>query len=170
MMNLNDGIISLREFREDDIPNKIRWINNPENNQFLHYDIPLEFDKTLKWFKSKNNEIRLDLVIEYDNVPVGLIGLLGIDRSNNKAEYYICMGEEQYKGRGVATKASEMLVEYGFKQLGLNKIYLNVDAENIVACRLYEKLGFVCEGYFKKDMIHRGSYIDRKRYAKLNKN
>lgn len=166
-MPLESGKILLRDFTVSDIENKIRWINNPENNAYLHYDIPLEYDKTLNWFENKNNDIRCDFVVEYDGVPVGLIGLLNIDRVNRKAEYYICIGETSYKGRGIAKVATRLLIEYGFEELKLNKIYLNVDAENVVACGLYEKSGFVCEGVFKKDLLHRGRLVDRKRYAIL---
>lgn len=161
--------ITLRDFCETDIPNKIRWINDLENNRYLHYDLPLEYEKTMQWYRNKNNETRLDLIIEYSGIPVGLIGLLGIDRVNNKAEYYICLGEKKYKGKGIAKAATIILINYGFNELKLNKIFLNVDAENTVACHLYEKCGFVSEGYFKKDMFHRGRYIDRKRYATIAK-
>ena len=162
--------VTLRDFEEFDIDNKIVWINNPNNNVYLHYDIPLEYDKTLNWFKNKNNDIRCDLVIECNGVPVGLIGLIGIDGINNKAEYYICIGEQNYKGKGIAKKATIMLLEYGFNKLGLNKIWLNVDSDNTAACHLYEKSGFVCEGEFKEELWHRGRYIDRKRYAILREN
>lgn len=164
-MFLKLDCITLRDFCETDIPDKIRWINDSENNQYLHYDLPMEYEKTLQWYRNKNNNIRLDLIIEYCGISVGLIGLLGIDRTNNKAEYYICLGEKEYKGRGIAKVATNMLVNYGFTELGLKKIFLNVDAENTTACHLYEKCGFECEGYFKKDMFCRGKYIDRKRYA-----
>jgi RimJ/RimL family protein N-acetyltransferase len=169
-MFLQYNEITLREFEESDIDNKIHWINDPINNKYLHYDIPLEFEKTLNWYRNKNNQTRLDLVIEYNSVPVGLIGLLNIDKINNKAEYYICLGETQYKGKGIAKIATQLLVSYGFYNIGLNKIYLNVDSENTVACKLYEKSGFLCEGEFKKDLVHRGKYIDRKRYAILREN
>ena len=164
-MFLEQENIILREFSETDIANKVRWINDSENNEYLHYDIPLEYDKTLSWYKNKNNERRLDLVVEYEGTPVGLIGLLEIDRISKKAEYYICLGEKQYKGKGIATIATKLLLEFGFGKLDLRKIYLNVDADNVIACHLYEKCGFVCEGYFKKDMFHRGRFIDRKRYS-----
>lgn len=159
--------VSLRKFCEEDIDNKIRWINDPLNNIYLHYDIPLEKDKTLQWFRNKNNETRFDFVIEYDGTPVGLIGLLAIDKINSKAEYYICLGEHEYKGKGIAKAATRLILDFGFDELNLNKIYLNVDAENEAACFLYEKAGFTCEGVFKQDLFHRGRLIDRKRYAIL---
>ena len=76
--------ITLRKFEEKDIPAKVRWINDPHNNQFLHYDLPLEEEKTRNWFiNNKDRTDRYDAVIEADGVPCGLIGLLGIDRKNN---------------------------------------------------------------------------------------
>lgn len=160
--------VSLRDFNEFDIKNKIRWINDPENNAYLHYDIPIEYEKTLLWYNNKNNNIRKDLVIEFNGIPVGLIGLLNIDKQNNKAEFYISMGETQYKNKGIATKACMKLIEYAFFTLKLHKIYLNTDGENVIAHKLFEKVGFVKEGYFVDDMVHRGKYIDRIRYAIIN--
>ena len=161
---------SLRPFGLDDIEKKIEWINNPENNAFLHYDIPLEYEKTLNWFKNKDNSKRLDCVIEYKSCPVGVIGLLAIDYTSKKAEYYITLGSTEHKRMGIATKATMMILEYAFVDLNLNKIYLTVDADNIAACNLYESTGFVCEGNFAEDQERRGQLVDRKRYAYLKKN
>lgn len=36
--------IRIRQFERADIPKKVEWINNPENNQFLHYDIPISIE------------------------------------------------------------------------------------------------------------------------------
>ncbi len=64
--------ISIRKFNENDIHNKIKWINDSKNNKYLHYDLPLEYDKTLKWFeKNCDNKNRFDAVIEFNNIPVG---------------------------------------------------------------------------------------------------
>lgn len=162
--------ISLRKFTAADIPNKVRWINDEANNTYLHYDLPLTIEKTQYWFgiiKEKND--RYDAVIEVDGVPVGIIGLLNIDRLNLKAEYYITMGEVSYKRKGISYIASQQLLKYAFEVLEMNKVYLNVDEGNVAACKLYEKLGLRCEGIFKEDMMHRGKMIDRKRYAILKK-
>lgn len=160
--------ISLRKFTATDIPNKVRWINNEANNTYLHYELPLEIEKTQLWFDTiKNRTDRYDAIIEADGVPVGVIGLLNIDKTNLKAEYYITLGEVCYKRKGISFIASQQLLEYAFCTLGLNKVYLNVDSNNVVACNLYEKLNFKCEGVFREDMVHHGQLIDRKRYAIL---
>lgn len=161
--------VTLRDFEEHDIPKKVEWINNPENNKFLHYDLPLSVPRTTEWFLKKDNTKRLDCIIEYNGVPVGVIGLLNIDRYNRKAEYYITIGENSYKQKGIATKASRLLIEYAFNNLKMHKIYLTVDARNENAIGLYKKIGFRQEGYFVDDLFHPAcsEYIDRVRFSVL---
>ena len=160
--------ISIRKFERSDIPKKVEWINNPENNQFLHYDIPICVEKTEKWFDSHQGEdSRYDAVIEADGVPVGTIGLLSIDRKNSKAEYYIAMGETAYKGKGVAKEASRLILKYGFEELGLNRIYLFTEVENVAAQKLFERVGFVREGVIRQDIMSHGKYVDRIAYGFL---
>ena len=158
--------VTIRKFRKEDIPNKVTWVNDPANNYFLHYDLPLEIHKTEKWFENiKDKTNRYDAVIEYNELPVGLIGLLNIDPENLKAEYYILMGEDKYKNKGMATRASELILDYGFSQLGLNKIYLYTETENIAAQRLFETVGFKREGYLSNDLIISNKPIDRYLYS-----
>jgi len=158
--------ISIRKFDEQDVENKIRWINNPNNNKYLHYDLPLEFDKTLEWFnKNKDRTDRYDAVIQVDGIAVGLIGLLEIDKRNKKAEFYIALGEEEYKGKGIASKASKILLDYSFNDLELNKLYLYTEKENVSAQRLFEKIGFQKEGLLKEDLIYNNRKVDRYSYG-----
>lgn len=43
--------VSIRKFCADDISYKVEWINNNQNNQFLHYDLPLTENKTATWYE-----------------------------------------------------------------------------------------------------------------------
>lgn len=161
-------IITIRQFEKTDIPKKVEWINNPENNRFLHYDIPICVEKTEKWFDShKGDDSRYDAVIECNGMPVGTIGLLSIDQKNKKAEYYIAMGETSYKGKGVAKEASRLILEYGFEELELNRIYLFTEVENVVAQKLFERVGFVREGVIRQDIVSHGCFVDRVAYSYL---
>ena len=59
--------VTIRKFEEKDIANKIKWINDERNNRFLHYDLPLEYEKTLDWYnRNKGRSDRFDAVIEYN--------------------------------------------------------------------------------------------------------
>lgn len=162
--------VTIRKFEREDIPKKVEWINNPANNQFLHYDIPIEVGKTQKWYDNNVGRTdRYDAVIEADGIPCGTIGLLSVDIKNSKAEYYIAMGETSLKGKGVSTQASRLILEYAFKKLGLNRVYLFTEVENIAAQRLFEKVGFIKEGYIREDALSHGKYVDRLAYGILKK-
>lgn len=160
--------ITIRKFERSDIPKKVEWINNSENNQFLHYDIPICLEKTEKWYDSHLGEdTRYDAVIEADGVPVGTIGLLNIDRKDSKAEYYIAMGETAYKGKGIARSASRLILAYGFEKLSLNRIYLFTEVDNKPAQKLFETVGFIREGLIRQDIVSHGKFVDRIAYGFL---
>lgn len=152
--------VSLRKMVREDIPLKVKWINDEKNNQFLHYTLPLEYEKTIQWFdRVKNLDTRYDGIIEADGVAVGLIGLLSIE--NEAAEYYITMGEQEYKGRGLAKKASYKLLRYAFEELGLKKVYLYTECDNVMAQKLFERIGFRKCGVEKGKIENRGKKVDR---------
>ena len=147
--------VTIRKFEFSDVPQKVKWINDSRVNRYLHYTLPLEIEKTEAWFfANKDRTDRYDAVIECDNIPVGLIGLLQIDFSKWCAEYYIAIGEPNFFGRGIAAKASTELFKYAFGTLKLNSVYLYTECDNISAIHLYEKFGF------KKAIIRKDYYSD----------
>ncbi len=152
--------VCIRKFQRKDIPNKVRWINDEENNKYLHYDLPLEINKTEAWYDSiKSKTDRYDAVIECNGDPVGIIGLLSIE--DGKAEYYITIGEKEFKGKGIALEASRELLNYAKEQLGLDQVYLYTEVDNIPAQKLFEKLGFCKQGVEKNSAYNRGKLVDR---------
>lgn len=158
--------VKVRKFNENDINLKVKWINDSAINKYLHYNLPLEESKTLIWYeKIKDLENRLDCTIDVlknDSIDsVGLIGLLNIDNINKKAEFYICLGEKNYHGQGIAKKASIEMIKQGFDRYNLNKIYLYTEVENIGAQKLFESIGFRKEGLLVEDLIYNGKKIDR---------
>lgn len=151
-------MVTIREFIEKDIENKIKWVNNPENNKYLHYELPLEFEKTKNWFKNKNNKSRYDAVIEYNDVAVGLIGILNIN--NGIGEYYILLGENFYTKKGIAKKASQLIIEYGKNILKLNKIIGYTELKNESMRKLFLSLDFKEKEILKEYWMNRGEKVD----------
>lgn len=154
--------VTIRKFEEKDIENKIEWINNPLNNKYLHYDLPLKLDKTLNWYQNnKDRNDRYDGVIEVDKKPIGVIGLLGIELEKKEAEYYITIGDRNFLGQGIAYKATNLLLEYAFTNLKLNKVFLFTEVENKKAQKLFEKIGFKKERMLKNEIYYQNRYISR---------
>ena len=158
--------ITIRRFEEKDIPLKVEWVNNPENNRYLHYNLPLEAGKTALWLKrNKDREDRFDGMIEADGIPCGLIGLLSIDKTNKKAEMYLMLGEPSMRKKGISYNAVHQILQYAFTSLGLNKVFLFTETANKAAQGLFEKVGFGREGVLKDDLFYNGRFVDRYMYA-----
>lgn len=158
--------IEIRRMLLSDVPLKVRWINDERNNQFLHYDLPLEIEKTEIWFnRNKDKDDRFDGIIICDSIPVGVIGLLNI--KDKHAELYITVGEVKYKGRGIAQRACLLMLSQAFTQRKLDSVYLFTECENMAAQHVFEKIGFKNKTLKRNDALNRGKLVDRYFYSIL---
>ena len=98
-------------------------------------------------------------VVEWGGKAAGVVELVEIDYVHRRAEFQIIIGPE-FQGKGIALRATELAVEYGFGVLNLYKIVLIVDKENHKALHIYKKLGFVVEGELKHEFFINGQYRD----------
>jgi RimJ/RimL family protein N-acetyltransferase len=48
------------------------------------------------------------------------------------------------------------MLDYGFNQLGLNKIWLRVEVDNEKAIKSYKRMGYVEEGILRQDRLRKG--------------
>lgn len=78
---------------------------------------------------------------------------------HRRAEFQIIIAPE-HQGKGIASRATKLAIEYGFGVLNLYKIVLIVDKENHKALHVYKKLGFVMEGELKHEFFINGQYRD----------
>ncbi len=93
-----------------------------------------------------------------DDRPIGEVMLADIDRRNGSAQLGIFIGEAAEWGKGYGTDAVNALVDFGFAEMRLERIWLNVWTENPRAQRAYEKAGFVHEGTLRHDRYEHGAY------------
>ena len=81
-------------------------------------------------------------VIELSNGEcAGMIDLADYDPINSRAE--VCIGVlGAYQGKGVATRALQLLCSYASGRLHLHQLYAYVPAWNEASIKLFEKTGF----------------------------
>ena len=92
--------------------------------------------------------------------PIGEASLFRLDRLNGSAELGIFIGEVDQWSKGFGTDAVNALVDFGFAELRLERIALNVWTENERAMRAYAKAGFTLEGTLRHDRFEHGRFTD----------
>lgn len=97
---------------------------------------------------------------------LGAVGLV-IDPQNALAELGYWIGV-LYWGRGYATEAARALIDFGFGQLGLNRIQARHLLRNPASGRVMEKLGMTREGTFRQAVRKWERFEDVALYAMLS--
>ncbi|MFS4493965.1 GNAT family N-acetyltransferase [Maribacter sp. 2308TA10-17] len=106
--------------------------------------------------------------IEYKGKLSGVIGLvIQKDVYKKSAEIGYWIGEA-FWGNGIATKAVELITEYGFEKLDLNRIYTGVFDYNLASMKVLKKNGYEKEGIFKNAILKNEKICDEHRFFKLN--
>lgn len=162
--------IFLRRFEEGDLKYKVKWVNDAENNKTLLFDYPISLSETKEWFKKTFfNRSRWDFVIieKRSKNIIGMTGLINVNLRHRNAQFFITIGEKKFKGKGLSKIAINLVLEFAFNELGLQKIYLLTLANNTLARRIYENIGFKQEAFFKKEYNIHGDLKDIYRHALL---
>ena len=156
----------LRPIEYRDIPYMLEWMRDDEINRNFRFDAEAITEESEKIFIEHAKEAFLDYknaekidlaAVDENDEYMGTITLQGINRADNNALYAIAMRKCAH-GTGLALAASRELIMFGFDELRLHKIYLNVLKENVRAARFYEKLGFKLEGESPEQVYARGEY------------
>lgn len=156
--------VFLRLMEEKDVPHKVKWINDPEIRSTLNFDYPISEIGTKKWLNavSGSPERRDFIVCDNENKnQIGYGGLLNIDFKNSKAESYMGIGEKDYHGKGYGIEIRNILLNYAFEELGLNKIYSYVWDQNQSMIKLNKRVGFQIEGLLREDILSHGELRNR---------
>lgn len=137
------GNVTIRPITYNDTEDIIRWRNSQYvNARFIDHRM-FTRESHEAWLKTQVETGRVSqFIILLDGKGVGSVYLRDIDRDKKEAEFGIFIGEESARGKGVGTKSAALILEYGFNELNLEKVFLRVYKDNPGAIRSYEKAGF----------------------------
>jgi RimJ/RimL family protein N-acetyltransferase len=102
-----------------------------------------------------------------DSEPVGRTDVFEIDRHNGSAAFGITIGDPALWGQGLGTDAINVVVDFAFGQLRLERLWLGTDANNTRAQTAYAKAGFTVEGRLRHAYYQDGEFVDEIRMAML---
>jgi RimJ/RimL family protein N-acetyltransferase len=158
--NIDQDAAALREMLADPDVNKLTGnCHDPE-------DMPV-WDEAAEsrfrdWYGSRNDQSdRLDLAV-VDNTSGRCVGEVVFNQwsqPNRSCNFRITIGPHG-RDRGLGTEATRMFIGYGFEQLGLHRVSLDVINFNPRARAVYEKVGFVAEGVLREEHRWVAQWID----------
>jgi RimJ/RimL family protein N-acetyltransferase len=157
--------VYLRPAERADLPTFIRWLNDAQVAENLAVRAPMSLAMEEGWFDAMveaqgKTDYHFVICLRVDDTPIGTIGLHALDFLNGTADFGIAIGEKDRQNRGYGTDALRAICDFGFGELRLERIGLDVYDGNDRAARAYEKAGFVHEGTKRHAHYARGKHLD----------
>lgn len=152
--------VDLRPIEEDDLEFLQEGINDPRVWRAIGRSRPVNGVQEREFFDDVVcGDESVDLLVVADSTPVGTIGFHTIEWEPRRAELGYWIAPEHHE-QGYGSEAAELVVEYGFDQVGLHKIAARVFEFNEASQRLLESIGFTREGTHRDGEFIDGAYQD----------
>ena len=152
----------------------LSWLNDKSVNVFLETRWSEQsIDKIKEFVESTIKSTHSILfAIVFKGGHIGNIKIGPINEHYHYADISFFLGDKEYWGKGIATRAIKLVSDYGFSELGLHKIKAGVFNENIGSIKALKKAGFIEEACFKEELISpiSGKFCNHLFFSKINYN
>lgn len=167
MPRLIGSRVVLREYQSEDFASIRSWVNDAQVTRYLstRFWAPQTTVDTQEFLsrmmQSSHNAFNYVIADAQDGRYIGQLDMFRVDWRLRQGEIGMVIAGAEDRGRGYGTEALELLAEFAFNSLGLERIELEVHMENAAALRCYQKAGFTLEG------VKRHAYYNDGRFADL---
>ena len=165
-------LVYLRPAERSDVDAFVRWFADAETTRYLAVRAPFSRAMEDKWFdgmleqQGKSN-YHFVICLLADDRAIGTAGFHRVNYEDGHASFGISIGEKAEWSKGYGTDALRAICDFGFGQLRLERIELDVYEPNKRAQRSYEKAGFVTEGTMRHAYFSDGKHHDLLRMSLL---
>lgn len=158
-------LVNLRAPEMGDLERNHRWINDREVTRYLTMRYPMSLAAEEAWMRERTAR-----PLSYDNaffaietkdgVHIGNVNFFSTSPEDRKTELGIMIGEKAYWSRGYGSDALRVMLRLAFGEMNLNRVQLQVYADNARARAAYRRVGFVEEGTLRRARYQDGEYQD----------
>ena len=158
--------VTLRAWEREDV--RTRWeadqsADAEEQRLRDWHEPPRSLFRREQDFEAEHSEpesSEVSLIIEAEGRAVGDINLFQIDARDQRALIGLSIWSRADWGKGYGTDAMRAMMRWGFREMNLHRIELEVDVDNERAIHVYEKLGFATEGRRREQHFDGGRFHD----------
>jgi UDP-4-amino-4,6-dideoxy-N-acetyl-beta-L-altrosamine N-acetyltransferase len=154
--------IRLRNITKDDLEKIMNWRTQPSVTKYMNTDPVLTIEEQRKWFES----IRADDTCKYwiivaDGTDIGVLGIVDIDKQNRRCSWTWYIGNESFRGKGIAKLVQLNLYDYVFYYLKLHKLWSHMFTFNEHQIEnVHKRVGYQVEGRLKDHIYKNGEFLD----------
>ena len=146
-----ERLILRRACAEDGRAMYRNWASDPDVTKFLtwpaHESVEVSRLVAESWEAESEKEDYYQWMIVWKAIdePIGSISVVAFDQQVNKAEIGYCIGQNWW-GKGIVAEALSAVMDYLFREVGVNRIEARHDAKNPRSGVVMKKCGMVYEG------------------------
>ena len=156
--------ISLHAIEEEDLRTLLSWRNNTGFRKYFREYRELNMKDQKLWYKEKVIEDPTVIMFSIKNNETGeLLGCCGfvyINWVHRHADLSLYIGwkDAYIDEKGYAEESCQLLLDYGFKELCLNKVWTEIYEFDEKKKTLYEKFGFYQDGLLRQNYWYDGKW------------
>lgn len=164
-MQIKGQRIFLRQLVEENVSEDyLGWMCDPQVTQYLESRDRAQTLDTLRAFVRNMNASPCDhlfgIFLVQGDEHIGNIKIGSIREPHRSADLGLIVGRRSAWGKGYGTEAIALATRHAFEQLGLNKLWAGMYAENLGSYRAFIKAGYREVGRFRQHILFNGRYID----------
>jgi hypothetical protein len=159
--------VGLRAVERDDLQTLRDWRNIADFRQNFREVRELNLADQEKWFENMQATRHLNfmfMIVDLTtNKPIGAAGLLYINWINRSGDFSFYIGHDSIyiDDSGYAKEASKLLIRYGFDNLNLNKIWMELYEFDERKIKFFtNEFKFKQDGLLRQNCFERGRYWD----------
>lgn len=152
---------SLKRLAPEDFALAARWLSNPAINRWLASEWRGRAVDAMTIGILVRDRRNLVYLVRHEDTPCGLASLSEIDKADRLAMVWYLLGDHQYAGQGVTTRAVEQLVAIAFQEMQLASLYAWIMEDNTPSRRVLERCGFREAGRIRTATCSGGKQLDR---------
>lgn len=172
-MQLNNNKLLLREFAPEDWKDVHEYASMPEVSIYQTWG-PNSPEQSRVFVEeaiaaseeSPRKRFAFAVVLKESGIVIGS-GELNIRSEANKNGEISYIIHPGYQGQGMGTEVALLLIQFGFSELNLHRIFGTCHPNNIASGKVLQKLGMKYEGRLRENMLIRDGWRDSNLYSIL---
>jgi RimJ/RimL family protein N-acetyltransferase len=171
---LNTERLTLRWLDEHDASAQFAVFSDPDVVRYWSSGAWTDHAQAREWIAKTLDDYRAGTGLRFGVALAGtgeLIGNVSLHRfvdQSRRCELGYAFAKAHW-GKGYATEALAALLDYGFRELDLNRVEADIDPRNAGSARVLERLGFRKEGDLPERWIVHGETADTALYGLLKR-